>query len=174
MIGLIALGTVSTGAILAFPSAPTTTTVKVRIAPTRKIEVVETRPRKETTKSIGARDMACIASAIWHEAGNQSREGRIAIAEVVIARTRSGIYPKRACAVVAQRRQFSFVEHGLVPSVPSEQKAEMMSIARGVVEGSMRSRVRGALWFHATYVNPGWEAPVIGRIGSHIFYGVKS
>lgn len=119
------------------------------------------------------RDMACIASAIWHEAGNQSREGRIAIAEVVVARTLSGLYPKRACAVVAQRSQFSFVDRGRIPDVPTEHRDEMLKIARGVINGAMHSRVKGALWFHATYKDPHWRIPVIGRIGAHIFYGER-
>lgn len=123
------------------------------------------------TRSPRAKDMECIASAVWHEAGNQNREGRIAIAEVVIARAESGIYPKKPCAVIAQRRQFSFVHRGVIPAIPAEKRKEMMHIVKGVVAGRMSSRVKGALSFHADYVKPNWKAPVMGRIGNHIFYG---
>lgn len=152
--------------------SPATKTVTVRVKAADRIEIV--KAPLEKPHGIGRRDMACIASAIWHEAGNQPREGRIAIAEVVITRTKSGIYPKRACAVIAQRSQFSFVERGRVPEVPAEHRDEMMRIAKGVVTGELHSRVRGAMYFHADYVNPGWKAPVVGRIGTHIFYGTSS
>ena len=132
------------------------------------------RPVRAKTGGMAMRDMKCLASAIWHEAGNQPREGRIAVAEVVLTRTRSGKYPKRPCAVVAQKQQFSFVVKGIVPSVPLEHVDEIMDIARGVVDGTMHSRVRGAMWFHATYSRPNWNIRRVGQIGEHIFYGAKA
>lgn len=124
--------------------------------------------------AINHRELECLASAIWYEAGNQPNEGRVAVAEVVIARTRSGLYPKRACAVIAQRSQFSFVRNGVIPAVPVDKADEMKDIALDVIRGRRSSRAKGALWFHATYVDPGWDVPRIGRIGDHIFYGRKA
>ena len=146
-------------------------TTSRQVPPPRAIAHREVR---KATVQLARRDMNCLASAIWHEAGNQTKEGRIAVAEVVLTRTRSGKYPKHACAVVAQRSQFSFVVRGVVPSVPSEHVDEIMEIARGVVQGTMRSRVRGAMWFHANYANPGWNIRRVGQIGTHIFYGSKA
>jgi len=148
----------SSRTVQAIPPAIATTTKRIRTK----------------TSGMAMRDMKCLASAIWHEAGNQPKEGRIAVAEVVLTRTRSGKYPKRPCAVVAQKQQFSFVVKGIVPSVPIEHVDEIMEIAKGVVEGTMRSRVRGAMWFHATYSHPNWNIRRVGQIGEHIFYGAKA
>lgn len=167
----IALATIGLGIDGAFHKTPPQPVVDVPHMASAAIP--EDAPVRRVA-SMGRRDMACIASAIWHEAGNQPQEGQIAVAEVVIARTRSGIYPKRPCAVVAQPSQFSFVSKGVVPDVPREHAGEIMRIAEGVVGGTMRSRVKGALWFHATYVHPGWTVPRLGRIGAHIFYGARS
>lgn len=135
----------------------------------------ESKAVKANPAAPRGRDLACLASAIWHEARNQTKEGQIAVAEVVLTRTASGHYPKRACAVIAQRSQFSFVSNGVVPSVPKEDLEDMMSIAKGVASGSLHSRFKGAMWFHATYSSPEWASSQVrlGRIGTHIFYRSK-
>ena len=125
-------------------------------------------------RTASRREVGCLASAIWHEAGNQPHEGRVAVAEVVVARMNSGSYPKRACAVIAQRSQFSFVHRGVIPPVPAKQIREMTRIALAVLDGRERSRVHGAMWFHATYVDPRWKVPRLGTIGEHVFYGERS
>ena len=37
-------------------------------------------------------------------------------------------------------------------------------------EGTWRSPVEGALFFHAAYVSPGWRLTRVGRIDNHVFY----
>lgn len=176
---LLATSTIGTLALAAgLMGAHTKTTMRrdhahpAVVAKVAKINATTPRPKATPSSRMPRRDMACLASAIWHEAGNQSKEGQIAVAEVVLARAKSGIYPRKPCSVVAQRSQFSFVVRGIIPAVPSDHVADMMDIARGVVDGSLHSRVRGAMWFHAAYVSPAWiNARVrLGRIGAHVFY----
>lgn len=150
------------------PVAPARMPSAQQIASNAELEKTLQSTKKARQKQ---KELSCLASAIWHEAGNQPREGRIAVAEVVLTRTKSRIYPNHACAVIAQRHQFSFVQRGHIPAVPDKYRKEMMRLAKGVLNGRFRSRVKGAISFHATYVNPGWNAPVMGRIGDHIFYG---
>lgn len=146
--------------------APTVAQATSDAAVTRSIPAV--------AKAImSGRELECLASAIWYEAGNQTDEGRVAVAEVVLSRMKSKLYPNRACAVIAQRSQFSFVHGGIIPTVPSEQAREMRRLAVAVAEGRRSSRTKGALWFHATYKDPRWALPRLGRIGSHIFYGTR-
>lgn len=152
----------------AAPWQTTYTTVKAEQPAAKRKE-----PR-EAAVAAAKRDVNCLASAIWHEAGNQSHEGRVAVAEVVIARMRSKRYPDRACAVIAQKQQFSFVRRGVIPPVPVKEIREMTRIAMAVLSGRERSSVRGAMWFHATYVNPGWKVQRLGTIGQHVFYGERA
>ncbi len=62
-------------------------------------------------------ERTCLAQAVYYEARGETREGQIAIAEVVIRRTVDGRYPRTICGVVfdgANRRgcQFSFACNG--------------------------------------------------------------
>lgn len=125
---------------------------------------------RKATKTADARQIGCVASTIWYEAEDQPREGRIAVAEVVMTRARSRLYPSKPCAIIQQRGQFSFVNDGVVPRVPKEHVQEMTRLAVAVMEGRIASRFRGAISFHATYVSPKWKLPRLGRIGQHVFY----
>ena len=50
-----------------------------------------------------ARQVECMAKAIYFEAGNEPLAGRVAVAKVVVNRMNSGYYPHDACGVVYQR-----------------------------------------------------------------------
>ena len=127
-----------------------------------------TRMRPATAAAI-----TCLASAMWHEAGNQPRAGMIAVGEVVLARTRSVGFPSDVCQVVLQPSQFSFVIGGRLPAVPAERREALMRLARQVMKGSVSSGVRGAMFFHADYVSPNWGLQRVGQIGDHIFYSQR-
>lgn len=118
------------------------------------------------------REIACLASVIHFEARGEPREGQIAVAEVVIARAESSFYPDDLCAVVRQPKQFSFVRNGHVPEVPQEDRAKRVKMAKRVANGLIRSRARGALYFHANYAAPKWrhKMTLIAQVGAHIFY----
>ena len=65
-----------------------------------------------------ARQMRCLAEAIYFEARSEPEAGQAAVAQVVLNRVRSGIFPTNVCAVVYQDRnhpfacQFSFACEG--------------------------------------------------------------
>lgn len=144
---------------------------------TRSVQVVLPAPKpaavsavRSTRKGIKNHEIDCIASAIYHEARNQPQAGQIAVAEVVMKRRGSKHYPSDACRVITQPRQFSFVRSGVIPQVPSKHRKNMRRIALGVVDGNLRSSVKGAMFFHATYVSPDWGRPRMGQVGDHVFY----
>ncbi len=117
-------------------------------------------------------EVGCIASAIYFEARGEPLEGQLAVGRVVVARARSGKFPASYCAVVLQPKQFSFVRDGAMPPIDyySWQWRNAVAVARIAHAGSWRSPVEGALFYHATYVSPGWRRAVIAQVGNHIFY----
>lgn len=138
-----------------------------KAVPVYKERMAISRP---PVKTISQKSLNCLASAIWHEAGNQPQEGKIAVAEVILTRTKSSQYPNNICSVIRQPHQFSFVKNGWIPGIPNAHQQEMMSIAKGVYNGKLQSRVHGAMHFHANYVSPGWGYRFAGQIGDHLFF----
>ena len=65
-----------------------------------------------------AREKKCLAEAIYFEARSEPEEGQAAVAQVVLNRVSSGLYPSTICGVVYQNRhhyhacQFSFACEG--------------------------------------------------------------
>jgi hypothetical protein len=121
-----------------------------------------------------APDLKCLAQAVYFEARGEPIEGQLAVAEVVINRARSDIYPDSYCDVVTQPAQFSFVRHGRIPAADESsaawQRAE--AIAEIAEQNLWRSKAADALYFHATYVRPRWarQKVELAQIDSHIFY----
>ena len=55
------------------------------------------------TKQVMAKDVECLANNIYYEAGRESFEGKLAVAQVTINRTKSHKYPNTICGVVYQK-----------------------------------------------------------------------
>lgn len=116
----------------------------------------------------------CLANAVYFEARGESLEGQLAVAEVVMNRAASGLYPTTYCGVVRQRSQFSFVRRGRMPAADRASDAwqRAVAIARVAEEGAMRVLPDTVLWYHANYVAPRWRRHLAqsARIGVHVFY----
>lgn len=129
------------------------------------------------------REQRCLAEAVYFEARSEPEEGQAAVAQVVLNRVKSGLYPSNVCGVVYQNRhrymgcQFSFACEGKslrITDGPSWQSATR--IASAVIEGrTYLSEVGGATHYHANYVRPGWSRRLkkMDVIGRHIFYQLK-
>lgn len=119
-------------------------------------------------------EQGCLASAIYFEARGEPIEGQLAVAEVVLNRTRSGRYPATVCAVVRQPAQFSFVRRGIIPRADPgcAEWRRAIAIARIAESRATRLLPENVLWYHANYVSPGWGRRLARttRIGLHIFY----
>lgn len=122
------------------------------------------------------RQIQCLAENTYFEAGNQSTKGKIAVNNVVMNRVNdpAGRFGKNACAVVSQRHggtcQFSWKCEGRKKIRSMKQYAESRKIAEQVYLGNYGDVTHGAKFYHATYVNPGWNLKRIAQIGAHIFY----
>src|SRR5579863_5410975 len=57
------------------------------------------------TASLDA-ELACLAKVIHHEAANQSLKGQLALAQLIMNRVKSPLFPKTICGVVNQAGQF--------------------------------------------------------------------
>lgn len=131
-----------------------------------------------------AREQRCLAEAIYFEARGESREGQAAVAQVVLNRVSSGLYPSTICGVVFQNRQhyhgcqFSFACEGRslrVTEPDAWRQAER--IAASVTSGrTYLADVGDATHYHADYVRPYWAHRLkkMDVIGHHIFYRLRA
>lgn len=118
-------------------------------------------------------EIDCLVSAVHYEARGEPIEGRVAVVEVVLARRESARWPSTACGVIAQRSQFSFVRNGRIPDVNASHYGRAREVVMDVLSGRTSSSAKGATYFHASYVRPGWSRNKrqISQIGRHLFYG---
>jgi hypothetical protein len=116
-------------------------------------------------------EVACLASTVYREAANQDLEGQLAVAQVIVNRTRSTTYPKTLCAVVDQPGQFS---HGPVAARGTATRTWRKAVAIAMIAAEQRVAqvAPGALYFHESHIRPSWsrDHQRIAQIGDHIFY----
>ncbi|MCK9540576.1 MAG: cell wall hydrolase [Novosphingobium sp.] len=137
------------------------------VTATSLAELVRVQPQDELD-----RELHCLAGAVYFEAKGESLPGQLAVGRVVVARAKSGRFPGSYCGVVYQPSQFSFVRGRSMPPINknSQHWRNAVAIAQIADDGSWRSPVEGALFFHATHVSPGWRLKRLARIDNHIFY----
>ncbi|WP_374647044.1 cell wall hydrolase [Tabrizicola sp.] len=124
----------------------------------------------------GDADWQCLTEALYFESRGESLQGQIAVAEVILNRVDSALYPRSVCGVVKQRGgggcQFSYVCDG--KKRMREKAAADLSgrIARAMLDGAPRLLTDGATHFHTRQVRPGWSRRFAhtASIGAHLFY----
>jgi spore germination cell wall hydrolase CwlJ-like protein len=117
------------------------------------------------------RELECMAKAVHHEASNQTLKGQLAVAQLILNRTRSDVFPKTICAVINQRGQFFHTGSYRAP-VRSPNWRRAIAVARLARQDAVAQIVPGALFYHADYVRPNWshKHTRLAQIGAHIFY----
>lgn len=113
-------------------------------------------------------ELSCLAKIVLHEAGNQSRTGQLAVAQVVMNRVHSGRFASTICGVALQRGQF-FNVHAYNPARDARWRLAL-EIARDARQGISEPVIGDALFFHAAYAGGIGNHRQVGRIGGHIFY----
>jgi spore germination cell wall hydrolase CwlJ-like protein len=138
-------------------------------------------PTKYATMAEREKQLECLARNIYYEAAKESFEGKVAVAQVTINRTESGIFPSDICKVVYQKNvfmekvvcQFSWYcdpqakKNLMYPDAYNECYAVAKKV---LLEGFRLEGLQEALYYHANYVNPKWRKEKIATIGNHIFY----
>jgi len=125
------------------------------------------------------RELECLARNIYYEAGNEPYEGKIAVAQVTVNRSEDDRFPESVCSVVNQKTsfankivcQFSWVCAKKKSKIDYDRWAEANEIAEKVLlDGFRLAKLKDALYFHATHVNPNWSKVKVAKIGNHVFY----
>ncbi|GJD49209.1 hypothetical protein OPKNFCMD_1939 [Methylobacterium crusticola] len=129
------------------------------------------------------KEQRCLAEAVYFEARGEPEQGQAAVAQVVLNRAKSGLYPANICGVVYQNRhrymgcQFSFACEGRSLRITDDASWQAAArVARAVVDGrTYLADVGGATHYHADYVRPRWSRRLkkMDVIGRHIFYQLR-
>ena len=120
-----------------------------------------------------AKQLQCMATAIYFEAGNESDIGRIAVGKVIMNRVNSGRYGSTICNVVYQRWQgrcqFTFACDKTLKITRQEQYERSLTSAELVMLGFHTDVSNSAEFFN----NRPFRDPRLvktAQIGGHYFY----
>ena len=141
-------------------------------------------PDNYVTAAERTQQLECLTRNIYHEAASEPFEGKVGVAQVTLNRLESGRFANSVCGVVYQKNvfyervvcQFSWYceNKSRVRPVNSPMWEESETVAKKVLlEGFRLPGLKHAIYYHADYVNPGWNKPRIEKIGRHIFYGER-
>lgn len=120
------------------------------------------------------KDISCLADNIYFEARSEDLDGRLAVAQVTLNRTRYKFFPKTICGVVYDHAQFSWTLH---KHQHKDKKVyrQIVLLSRTILTKHLRSGIIGnrVIFYHATYiVPPAWTKNnnLVATIGTHVFY----
>lgn len=113
----------------------------------------------------------CLAGAIYFEARGEPLAGQLAVAHVIVNRSKSGRFPSDICSVIKQRGQFSFVRGGEIPTVRNMAAYHTAAaIAKVAIDSAWDSPADKALYFNSAGRSPGGRLVRVAMIGNHVFY----
>jgi len=132
------------------------------------------------------KEVECLADNIYFESAYESKDGKIAVGMVTMNRVKKG-FEDSVCGVVKQK-----IQHTCQFSWWCDAKAQMTSLYKNnyfndkqkevyqqaqdvavyvyMNYDNMSDNTKGALYYHADYVNPQWKLQKTVTIGRHIFY----
>ena len=132
--------------------------------------------------------LMCMAVNLYHEAGNQSMIGQMAVGQVVLNRVADDRFPNTVCEVVKQavtyknsnkpvrwKCQFTWYCDGKKDEPNFESRTWRLALDHASILVTKRivlDITEGATHYHATYVRPAWAKTKTRttRIDRHIFY----
>ena len=127
----------------------------------------------------GGEAWRCLAEALYFEARGEKVEGIFAVAEVILNRVDSPLFPDTVCDVVYQgtgrlyQCQFTYSCDGRKETIHERDAYEAVAkVARLMLDGAPRDLTAGATHYHTKAVNPSWAQvyPRTATIGYHHFY----
>ena len=145
-------------------------------------EKAEMQKVRVVTSDERARQLRCLTQNIYWEAASEPFEGKVAVAQVTMNRVQSGKFADNVCGVVKQKNsingsivcQFSWVCESVKSIVRNKyQWEESLVVAKKALTQAFAHDLlyeQDAMYFHATYVQPGWKRVKVKQIGNHIFY----
>ena len=132
--------------------------------------------------------LMCMAVNIYHEAGNQSMIGQMAVGQVVLNRVEDSRFPDTVCEVVKEavtyknsnkpvrwKCKFTWFCDGKKYDPNYESKTWSAALENASIlltKTIVLDITEGATHYHATYVRPAWAKTKTKttRIDRHIFY----
>lgn len=134
-------------------------------------------------QNISQADFTCLAQAVYFEARSEPLSGQVAVASVVLNRTKHKRYPNNICGVVFQndhrrnRCQFSFACDGRSDTAYNKSAwNKSKRVAAAMLTERYSDVTSNSMFYHATYVSPRWAKsmqPTV-QIGTHLFYDDES
>ena len=115
-------------------------------------------------------EVRCLETAIHYEAKVESAAVKVAVGNVVLNRVAAANFPKSVCAVVKQKKQFSWYKGN-----DNLFNSETSSSTKLAAQKAMKTPRNHVLFFHATYVFPAWSKKLSKQysIGKHVFYALN-
>ena len=127
----------------------------------------------------GDESLECLSEALYFEARGETVRGQFAVAEVIVNRSKSSIFPDTICDVINQgtgrqyQCQFSYKCDGYADRIAEKKAYERVSkVACAVLDGHSGNLTDGATYYHTNAVRPTWSKRFIktASIGVHYFY----
>ncbi|RBI86974.1 cell wall hydrolase [Rhodosalinus halophilus] len=127
----------------------------------------------------GGSEWECLAEALYFEARGESVRGQFAVAEVILNRVESAIFPDTVCGVINQgtgkryQCQFTYTCDGVAETIHEPRAwTQVGKVARAMLNGAPRALTKGATHYHTKHVSPRWARvyPRTATIGVHHFY----
>jgi hypothetical protein len=113
----------------------------------------------------------CLAGAIFYEAKGEPLSGQLAVADVIINRSKSGRFPSDLCDVVTQRGQFGFVRGGRIPDINEDSRyyRTAVAVAKVALAEAWDGQAERALYFNRGRA-PASGLTKVAAIGNHVFW----
>ena len=124
-------------------------------------------------KEVVNQQITCLAKNIFYEAAMEPYEGKLAVAQVTMNRTRNPQFPHTVCGVVYEKDQFSWVAEKHKGITDKYAWEECVMIAkRALTEHKLHDTIykTKSMYYHNTSVNPPWKLKYVAKIGNHLFY----
>ncbi|WP_078059053.1 cell wall hydrolase [Tropicimonas marinistellae] len=127
----------------------------------------------------GGAEWKCLSEALYFEARGESVKGQFAVAEVILNRVKSPLFPNTVCGVINQgtgkryQCQFTYNCDGKAERIGEPAAYRRVGkVARLMLEGAPRILTGGATYYHTHAVRPSWSRKFArtASIGDHYFY----
>lgn len=155
-------------------------TINKQMEETTFVVTKHKKPKTKTVKKsiVSRNEMTCLAHNIYYEAGYESEEGKIAVANVTMNRVNaSGTFPNTVCGVVYYKYgkycAFSWTCDDKADDPPKNKSyMDALRIAKLALSGALEDLTNGADHFHEVRVRPKWSRTMVKttQIGRHVFY----
>lgn len=92
-------------------------------------------------------EMFCLSKAVYHESRGEPIDGQVAVAHVILNRTKSYKYPDSICKVVYQEHQFTDIKYAK-PNYNSKEWKRAVEVSVYSAVGIIDDPTNGAMYYY--------------------------